>query len=300
MGRQELNLKKVNSLKGTGTETDQDDKPYSSKEFIDYIYLMLQIMVILVFFCFITTNNYLNAQTFDKETEYPIGEKLNELIDKTQTGPYCSSYVECSSTSVQKSDTVSNISWWFQTTQETVYRTLGYVMHYYLACLQYLISHPDGIPYTGYISFIRWILFGFITIFLIILILSFMWVAFIPGWFAGLFAFMKLKINSLDKTGLFFLSMFLTFLFGWVSFFPVISDFVRFSYIFSFKQIVSNSDNYGTEFSKRIPMLIIIFNILAVVFSWVQLPKSTAGVITGLIFVAMLFFKNQSLKKNKE
>ena len=300
MGRHEMNLKHVNSLKGTGTGTDQDEKPYSSQPFLDYVYLMFEFMIVLVLFCFITTNNYLNAQTFDKATEYPIGEKLSDLISKTKTSPYCSSYAECNSISVEKSDTVSNFSWWFQTTQETVYRILGFVMHYYLWCLQYLISYPDGIPCTGYISFIRWILFGFITIFLIILILSFMWVAFIPGWVAGLFAFMKLKINSLDKTGLFFLSMFLTFLFGWVSAFPVISEFVRFSYIFSFKQIVSNSDNYGTEFSKRIPMLIIIFNILAVVFSWVQLPNSTAGVITGFIFVAMLFFKNQSLKKNKE
>lgn len=295
-----MNLKHVNSLKGTGTETDQDNKPYSSQEFIDYIYLMLQIMVMLVLFCFITTNNYLNAQTFKTETDYPIGDKLRDFISVNKTSPYCSSYAECGSISVDKSDTISNISWWFQTTQETGYRTLGYVMHYYLTFLQYIISYPDGIPYTGYISFIRWILFGFITIFLIILIISFMWVAFVPSWFAGLFAFMKLKVNSLDKTGLFFLSMFLTFLFGWVSFFPVISEYVRFSYIFTFKQIFSNSDNYGTEFTKRMPMLIIAFNILAILMSWVELPKSTAGVITGLIFAAMLFFKNKSLKKNND
>ncbi len=65
MGRHEMNLKHVNSLKGTGTETDQDDNPYSSQPFLDYVYLMFEFMIALVLFCFITTNNFMTKKKHD-------------------------------------------------------------------------------------------------------------------------------------------------------------------------------------------------------------------------------------------
>ena len=295
--RREMNLKHVNSLKGTGTTTDEDPS-YSPTPFVDYLYTMVQILLWLFLFCFMTTNNYLNAKYFDEDTDYPVGSTLKDLIKKNQN-PYCSSFVDCNEVPLAESENVSKLGWWFQTTQESCYRSAGIGLHYYLKFLHdWCIGGKNGIPYTGYISFARWTIFGILTLVSICLLLCFVWVIFFPGWFGGLFAFMKLQTNDINKFALFCFSAFLTICFGWVSVFPVIYEFFQLLYLFFFKQLVSNSDNYGPEFSKRMSNMVVVFVIVAVIVAMVQLPPISAAIIASIMFLAMLFMKNKSLYKS--
>lgn len=293
--RREMNLKHVNSLKGTDTNANQDES-YSPTPFVNYLYTMVQILLWLFLFCFITTNNYLNAKYFD-EDDYPVGSTLNDLIKKNQN-PYCCSYVECKEVSLKDSENVSKLSWWFQTTQESCYRVAGMGLHYYLKFLQKWCIGDDGIPYTGYISFARWTIFGILTLITIGLLLSFVWVIFFPGWFGGLFAFMKLQTNDINKFALFCFSAFLTICFGWVSVFPVIYEFFYLLYMFFMKQILTPTNNYGGEFSKRMSNMVVVFVIVAVIVAMVQLPTISAAIIASIMFLTMLFMKNKSLYKS--
>jgi len=300
-----MNLKHVNSLKGTGTRPEDKDTTYSPTPFVNYLYTMVQILLWLFLFCFITTNNYLNAQGFDEKTDYPVGDTLKALMKTNSTSkpnvpesPYCCSYVECKQVPLDKSENVSKLSWWFQTTQESSYRFAGIALHYYFKFLQeWCIGGVNGIPYTGYISFARWTIFGILTLFSFALLLCFVWVIFIPGWFGGLFAFMKLQTNDINKFGLFCLSAFLTICFGLVSIFPVIYEFFYLLYLLWVKQLI-NSDKYGSEFSKRMSNMVIVFVIVAVIVAMVQLPPISAGIITTIMFLTMLFMKNKSLYKS--
>jgi len=299
-----MNLKHVNSLKGTGTRPEDKDTTYSPTPFVNYLYTMVQIMFLLFLFCFMTTNNYLNAENFNENTDYPVGDTLkafmndknvaNTRANKTlPESPYCCSFVECKQVPLADSENVSKLSWWFQTTQESSYRFVGMVLHYYFKFL----NNNIYIPYTGYISFARWVIFGMFTLLSFALMLCLVWIAFIPGWFGGLFAFMKLQTNDINKFGLLCLSVFLTICFGWVSIFPVIYEFFHLMYLFLAKQLI-HSDKYGSEFAKRMSNMVVVFVIVAVIVAMVQLPPISAGVITAIMFVAMLIMKNKSLHKS--
>lgn len=295
--RREMNLKHVNSLNGTGTTGDEDPS-YSPTPFVNYLYTMVQILLLLFFFCFMTTNNYLNAKYFDESTDYPVGSTLKDLIKKNQN-PYCSSFVDCNEVPLAESETVSKLGWWFQTTQESCYRSAGMGLHYYFKFLQdWCIGGKNGIPYTGYISFARWTIFGILTLISMVLLLCILWVIFLPGWFGGLFAFWKLQTNDIQAFALFCFSAFLTFCFGGVCLFPVIYEFFQLMYLFFLKQLVSNSDNYGPEFSKRMSNIVIVFVVVAVIVAMVQLPPISAAIIASIMFLAMLFMKNKSLYKS--
>ena len=299
MGRRDVNLKHVNSLKGTGTrpEDKDTDTTYSSTPFVNYISTMIQILMVLLVFCFMTTNNYLNAKTFDDTVDYPVGQTLKDLMKRTSHSPYCNSFLECTQVPVDKSGNVSKFSWWLQTTQESSYHTAGIMLHYYFKFLQkWCISFPPGIPYTGYVSFARWAIFGILTLISMMVLLCSIWIIFIPGWFGGLFAFMKLQTNDINKFGLICLSAFLSFCFGWVSIFPVIYEFFYLWYLFFIKQLI-HSDEYGSEFAKRMSNLIVVFVIVAAIVAIVQLPPISAGIIASVTFLAILFMKNKSLYK---
>lgn len=293
-----MNLKHVNSLKGTGTRPEDKDTTYSPKPFVNYLYTMLEILMYLFLFCFMTTNNYLNAENFDENKDYPVGETLKGLMKSNSSknispeSPYCNSFVKCNQVPLDKSENVPKFSWWFQTTQESCYRVAGMVLHYYF---KFLNNHIY-IPYTGYISFARWVIFGIFTLISMVVLLCTIWVIFIPGWFGGLFAFMKLQTNDINKFGLLCLSAFLTLCFGWVSIFPVIYEFFHLLYLFFIKQLIQ-SDKYGSEFAKRMSNLIVVFVIVAAIVAIVQLPPISAGIIASVTFLAILFMKNKSLYK---
>lgn len=297
MGRRAVNLKHVNSLKGTGTANNEESS-YSPAPFVNYLYTMVKILLLLFLFCFITTNNYFNAMNFDENVDYPVGKTLNDLINSNQN-PYCFSYMDCKQVSLQDSENVSKLSWWFQTTQESCYRIAGLILHYYLKFLRDWCIFRTSIPYTGYVSFARWVIFGIITLISIMLLMCFIWIIFIPGWIGGLFAFMKLQTNNINKFALFCFSVFLTICLGWVSVFPVIYEFFQLLYMFFFKQLIRNSDNYGPEFSKRMSNMVIVFVVVAVIVAMVQLPPISAAIIASIVFLAMIFMKNKSLYKSK-
>ena len=302
MVRRQMNLKHVNSLKGTGTIKEDDS--YSPKPFVNYVIYMVKILIVLFLFCYTTTNNYLNAK-FDAASDYPVGDTLNSII-KSNTAqkvepasPYCSSYVACSAVPLDKSEDVSKMSLWLQTTQESCYRLGGMALHYYFNFMQkWCVDSDSGIPYTGIISFVRWVIFGVVTLISMILMMCLVWIIFIPGWFGGLFAFIKIQTNDVSQVALFCLSVFLTICFGWVSIFPVIYEFFYLVYLFLFKQLTSNSDNFGPEFAKRMSNLMIVFVIAAVIVAAMQLPTISAAIIGGIMFLAMLFMKNKSLYKS--
>ncbi len=298
-----MNLKHVNSLKGTGTRPEDKDTTYSPTPFVNYLYTMIQILMVLLLFCFMTTNNYLNAKNFNVDKDYPVGQTLKDLVNHNSLSgispesPYCNSFLECKQVNLDKSENVPKFSIWLQTTQESCYRVAGIMLHYYFNFLQkWCISSPLGIPYTGYIPFARWTIFGILTLITMLVLLCTTWVIFIPGWFGGLFAFMKLQTNDINKFGLLCLSAFLTLCFGWVSIFPVIYEFFYLLYLFFIKQVI-HSDEYGSEFAKRMSNLIVVFVIVAAIVAIVQLPPISAGIIATIVFLATLFMKNKSLYK---
>jgi len=281
-----MKLKHVNSLKGTGTMKDDDS--YSSRPFIDYLKFMLNALIMLVLFCYITANNYLNAQGF-KLDEYPIG--------KMSPNPYCCRFIECNNPKPAEWDTVSKLPWWFQTTQETCYRAMGIVLHYYFKCMQWGIG--EGIPDKDVIPFIKWFIFGLITLLSIVVMMSCVGLIFIPGWFGGLVAY-----RNLNARGWWYIvSALLTFCFGFVSIFPVIYEFFHLIYLFFFKQLVlagksDNSSNLSAEFTKRMSNMMMVFVIVAVIVAAMQLPALCACVIGGIVLLALIFTKTKSVYKS--
>lgn len=297
-----MNLKNIKNIKGTGT-TDNEE-PYSSTPFFNYLWLMFKILGVFFLFCFTTTNNYMNAQSFDPKVDCPTGDVLKTIIKNNAThnvnpaSPYCSTLADCSATDLNNAnDKVSRVSIWFQNTQESCYHLGGWFLHKYFSALQWGIGSSNEIPVDGIfsISFIRWFLFGVWTQISMILMLCLVWVIFIPGWFGGLLAFMKTNDNDVYKTWSFFISVSLTIIFGWVSIFPVIYEFFYFIYLFFFQQLTTNSAKLSPEFTKRMSNLIGVFVIVAIIVAAMQLPPITAGVIGGVVFLVHLFIKNKGL-----
>ena len=70
-------------------------------------------------------------------------------------------------------------------------------------------------------------------------------------------------------------------------------------YLFFFKQLTSNPDGVGKEFTQRMSNLIIVYVIVAIIVAAVELPPITAGVIGGIVLLVHVFIKNTSLYANK-
>ena len=302
-----MNLKNIRNAKGTGTGTTDNKKPYSSTPFFDYLWLMFKTLIWFFLFCFTTTNNYMNTQSFNPNVDYPMGDILKTIIKNNAkqnvnpVSPYCSSLADCSANPLNKPNNVSRASIWFQNTQESCYHLGGWFLHKYFSSLKWGIGSSNEIPFTGIfsISFIRWFLFGVCTQFSMILMLCLVWVIFIPGWFGGLLAFMKTNDNDVYKTWSFFISVLLTIFGGWVSIGPVIYEFFYLIYLFFFKQLTTNSAELAPEFTKRMSNLIIVFVIVAIIVAAIQLPPITAGVIGVIVILVHFFVKNKSLYANK-
>jgi hypothetical protein len=64
------------------------------------------------------------------------------------------------------------------------------------------------------------------------------------------------------------------------------------------KQILTPTNNYGAEFSKRMSNMVVVFVIVAVIVAMVQLPTISAAIIASIMFLTMIFMKNKSLYKS--
>jgi len=258
-----------------------------------------------ILFCYLTANNYLNAQDFTPNV-YPVGKTLKKIISETGKNPYCTRAVPCNGLPVNSSwDQSNKLSWWFQTTQESSYRAMGWALNKYFNTMQSGIG--DGIPYNNIIPFIKWFIFGCGTMLSIGLIIPLIVMGiFIVGWVGGLFAFTNMNQNGITQFLGFCFSVFLAFCFGWVSIFPVIGEFFHCVYVFFFKQLAlasssssSDSNKLSEEFTKRMSKWIMVFVIVAVIVAAMQLPALSAGVIGGIVLLAaMWFMKNKSTTKS--
>lgn len=289
-----MNLKNIANAKGTGTGTTDNEEPYSPRPFFDYLWLMFKILIVFFLFCYTTTNNYLNSRSIDTDKDYPIGATLESIIEQTGKNPYSNQFLKCTPVEVASSDKVPKLKWWWQITQETSYHLGGWVLHNYFDFSNNKGIGPTEIPDTGILPFIRWMLFGAWTQLSILVMLGAVFLTCIPGWFGGLFAFMNLNGDALTKFLRFCLSATLTFVFGMVSVFPIFYEFLYLIYLFFFKQLTSDPDGVGKEFTKRMSNLIIVFVIVAIIVAAVELPPITAGVIGGIVFLVHWFIKTKS------
>jgi hypothetical protein len=176
---------------------------------------------------------------------------------------------------------------------------MGWVLHHYYKTIYWGIGGENKIPYNDIIPFIKWLLFGLATLVSIGMMLGFVWLIFIPGWFGGLFAYRPLNAGG----RWYIVSALLTLIFGFISIFPVIYEFFHLIYLFFFKQLVlagksDNSSNLSEEFTKRMSNLIPVFVIVAVIVAAIQLPALSACVIGGIVLLALIFTKTKSVYKS--
>ena len=281
-----MNLKNIKHAKGTGASTapTNDQVLCSPADAYNYMMTMLQILAAFFLFCYTTTCNYFNALLIVTDTDYPVGATLEDIIKKTKENPYGNRFLKCDTTEVALSDKVPKFNWWWQNTQETSYHLGGWVLHAYFDFSKDKFIGPTKIiPDTGILSFIRWMLFGAWTQLSMLVMFGAVFLTWIPGWFAGLFAFRILNGTGLNKFLLFCLSAFLTFIFGLVSVFPIFYEFIYLTYLFFFKRFISNSDKVSDEFTNRMTYLIVVYVIVALIVAAIQLPPITAGALAFIV-----------------
>ena len=286
-----MNLKNIKHAKGTGasTATTNGSALCSPADAYNYMMTMLQILAAFFLFCYTTTCNYLNALTIDTDKDYPVGKTLEGIIQQPGgENPYGSRFLKCNTTGVESSDKVPKFNWWWQNTQETSYHLGGWVLHNYFDFSKNKVIGSTEIPDTGILSFIRWMLFGAWTQLSMLIMLGTVFLTWIPGWFAGLFAFMSIKGDGLTKFLLFCLSALLTFIFGLVTVFPIFYEFIYLIYLFFFKRFVSDPNDVSDEFTNRMTYLIVVYVIVALIVAAIQLPPITAGAMAIIVAVVSM------------
>ena len=283
-----MNLKNIKYAKGTGasTATTNGTVQCSSTDAYNYMMTILQIFAAFLLFCYTTTCNYLNARLIDTDEDYPVDKSLDDIIKKTGENPYGSRFFKCKPIGVESSDKVQKFNWWWQETQESSYHLGGWLLHkYFNFSKTWIAKITDD---TSILSFILWMLFGVWTHLSTLIMLGAVYLTCIVGWFAGLFAFMKLNGNGVHKCWLFCISAVFTFFLGWVSIFPIFYEFIYLIYLFLFKRLISDPDKVSDEFTKRMSYLIVVFVIVALIVAASQLPPSTAGSMAVIVFVVGL------------
>lgn len=273
-----MNLTNIKDAPGTGADTGTDTSSSASPDDVyNYVMTILIILTAFVLFCYMVTNNYLNAVAFKPE-DYPIGEVLSKIIDNNANdNPYCSRIVSCEPVDVDNISVNALVKLWFQTTQQTCYQVGGYALNKYFSFLNWGIKGEIPYDHIFSISFIRWVMFGIITISSMILMLCLVWGIFLFGWVGGLFTFLKPHETASRKLLSFFITVLLTIVGGWISIYPVIFEFFYLLYLFLFKQLIANPANLAAEFTKRMSNFIVLFVICAIIVAGIQLPPSTAA-----------------------
>jgi hypothetical protein len=286
-----MNLKNIKHAKGTGasTATTNGQVLCSPTDAYNYMMTMLQILAAFFLFCYTTTCNYFNALLINTDKDYPVGKTLEGII-QTPNGenPYASRFLKCNTTGVE-SDKVPKFNWWWQNTQETSYHLGGWILHnYFDFSKDKFIGPTEKIPDTGILSFILWMLFGVWTQLSMLVMLCAVFLTWIPGWFAGLFAFRILNGTGLNKFLLFCLSAALTFVFGLVTVFPIFYEFIYLIYLFFFKRFISDPNKVSDEFTNRMTYLIVVYVIVALIVAAIQLPPITAGAMAIIVAVVSM------------
>jgi len=285
-----MNLKNIKHAKGTRSSTapTNNQTECSPADAYNYMMTMLKIFAAFFLFCYTTTCNYLNALLIVTDTDYPVGTTLEDIIKKPGgENPYGNRFLKCTSANVNSPD-LPKFKWWWQTTQETSYHLGGWFLHNYFDFSRTDCIGPKEIPDTGILSFIRWMLFGVWTQCSILVMLCAVFLMWIPGWFAGLFAFMSMNGDGLTKFLRFCLSALLTFGLGLVTVFPIFYEFFYLIYLFFFKRFISDPDKVSDEFTKRMSYLIIVYVIVALIVAAIQLPPMTAGAMAIIVAVVSI------------
>jgi hypothetical protein len=297
-----MQLKDIKNAPGTGLNANTAE-PWSPTPFYNYTITILKLLVGFIMFCYIATTNYLNSLAKTEDADYPVSEsRLQGAKD-----PYCSNLVDCvyikDISDANERAKISSFAWWFQMTQKSSYQLGGMILNKFFKVSRMVIGMGKGsyneIPHTGFLPFIRWLIFGIFTklsFMSMILLLLLMW---IPGWIAGVIAFMPLT-NVIQSVGLKLLCKFwlligsfiLMCFVGWVSFMPVIYEFVHIIYLFFIKQLSSDSSKVSNEFMSRMKYLIVVYVIVALIIAAVQLPPATTGaMVVGAIILYFLINK---------
>lgn len=299
-----MQLKDLKNAPGTGVNANTAE-PWSPTPFYTYAISILKLLVGFIMFCYVATTNYLNALAKTEDTDYPVGDA--HLKEMNAKDPYCSNLVDC--VYVQnigdeaERAKISSFAWWFQMTQHPSYEIGGMILNKFFKVSRMVIGMGKGssneIPHTGFLPFIRWLIFGIFTklsFMSMLLLLLLMW---IPGWIAGVTAFMPLT-NVIKSVGLKLLCKFwlligsfiLMCFVGWVSFIPVVYEFIYLFYLFFIKQLSSDSNKVSNEFMSRMKYLIIVYVIVALIIAAVQLPPATTGtMVVGAIILYFLINK---------
>jgi hypothetical protein len=284
-----MQLTDLKNATGTGANANTAE-PWSPTPFYNYVILILKLLVGFIMFCYVATTNYLNALAKTEDTDYPVGDAhLKALRVKN---PYCSNLVDCVYVNdigdEREREKIISFAWWFQMTQQSSYQLGGLILNKFLKVSRMVIGMGKGssneIPHTGFLPFIRWLIFGIFTKFSLMTMFMLLFLMWIPGWIGGLIAFMPLtrfiKSVWLKVVCIFWLfigSIILMCIFGWVSVFPVLYEFVHILYLFFIKQLSSDSNKVSNEFMSRMKYLIIVYVVVALIIAAVQLPPATTG-----------------------
>ena len=293
-----MKLKDIKTAPGTGLNVNTAE-PWSPTPFYNYAITILKLLVGFIMFCYITTTNYLNSLAKTEDTDYPVGDSPLKVLNLRNKDPYCSNLVDCiyinDISDANERAKISSFAWWFQMTQQPSYEIGGMILNKFFKVSRMVIGKGNGsvdeIPHTGFLPFIRWLIFGIFTKFAFMSMMVLLCGMWIPGWIAGLTAFMPLTnftastwLKLLYKFWLLIASFILMCVVGWVSVFPVIYEFIYLFYLFFIKQLAGNSNKVSNEFMSRMKYFIVVYVIVALIIAAVQLPPATTGaMVVGAI-----------------
>jgi hypothetical protein len=268
---------------------------------MDYFKLILKILAGFILFCWTSTSNYLNSLNIDTDAMYPILGRTQVSKGGTNN-PYATMF---NPGPIDMSDEKSikekiGFSWWFECTQQSSYQLGGLILHYVFNFLKGQVEVSDeekGKPKSAllqFFSFLKWFTFGILTNALFGLFLMLVFLMWIPGFLGGLIAFMPLTnytVSPLLKLCYKGFLLFWTFvwmcIFGWVTFFPVIYEFLHLLYLMLFKQLKDRESGFVDEFMKRMNQLIYIYLAVAVIaaFASKDLPQETQGTVAAVLLL---------------
>jgi hypothetical protein len=273
----------------------------SSEHIMNYFKLILKILFVFILFCWTSTSNYLNSLNINTDTMYPV-------FGKTQVtpNPYATMF-NPGPVDMSKEEEIKKhvgFSWWFEQTQQSSYQFGGLILHYVFNFLKWQVQ---GIEETKseskssllqFFSFLQWFVFAILSNLLFASFFGLVFLMWIPGVLGGLIAFMPLAYNMRSfilqlcyKGFLLFWTFIWMCIFGWVTFFPIIYEFLHLLYLVWFKQFRGDKNGFVDEFMKRMKQLIYIYIAVAVIaaFADKHLPQDTKKTVAVVCVVSLLY-----------
>ena len=274
----------------------------SSQNIMNYFKLILKILVGFILFCWTSTSNYLNSLNINTDTMYPVFSNT-----QVKTNPYATMFNPGPIDMSKEEEIKKNVgfSWWFEQTQQSSYQLGGLILHYVFNFFKRQVQGIDEETKSEskssllqFFSFLQWFVFGTLSNLLFALFLGLVFLMWIPGVLGGLTAFMPLTYNVRSpilqlcyKGFLLFWTFMWMCIFGWVTFFPVIYEFLHLLYIMLFKQLRDDKNGFVDEFMKRMKQLIYIYIAVAVIaaFADKHLPQETKITVALVCVVSLLY-----------